>query len=61
MMHLKFLGSFLGGRTQYYLNAEFSVELLVKNLSIERVVNEVLRSPITERDTTESRRSIIQL
>jgi len=53
----KVLGSFLGGQDSILFKwAEFSVRASGKNLSIERVVNEVLRSPITERDITESRK-----
>ncbi len=53
----KVLGSFLGGQDSILFKwAEFSVRASGKNLSTERVMNEVLRSPITERDITESRK-----
>ena len=53
----KVLGSFVGGQDSILFKwAEFSVKASGKSLSIESVVNEVLRSPITERDITESRK-----
>jgi len=53
----KVLGSFIGGQDSILFKwAEFSVKASGKSLSIESVVNEVLRSPITERDITESRK-----
>ena len=53
----KVLGSFLSGQDSILFKwAEFSVRASGKNLSIESVVNEVLRSPITERDITESKK-----
>ncbi len=52
----KVLGSFIGGQDSILFKwAEFSVNASGKRLSIENVVNEVLRSPITERDVTESK------
>lgn len=52
----KFLGSFIGGQDSILFKwAEFSVNASGKRLSIENVVNEVLRSPITERDVAESK------
>jgi len=53
----KILGSFIGGQDSILFKwAEFSVKASGKSLSIENVINEVLRSPITERDITESRK-----
>ncbi len=52
----KVLGSFIGGQDSILFKwAEFSVNASGKRLSIENVVNEVLRSPITEREVTESK------
>lgn len=52
----KVLGSFISGQDSILFKwAEFSVSASRKNLSLETVVNEVLKSPITERDVTESR------
>jgi len=52
----KILGSFIGGQDSILFKwAEFSVNASGKRLSIENVVNEVLRSPITERDVAESK------
>jgi hypothetical protein len=52
----KLLGSFIGGQDSILFKwAEFSVNASGKRLSIENVVNEVLRSPITERDIAESK------
>jgi hypothetical protein len=60
----KVLGSFIGGQDSILFKwAEFSVNASGKRLSIENVVNEVLRNPITERDVTESKniyRSILK-
>jgi len=51
------LGSFISGQDSILFKwAEFSVNASGKNLSIEKVVSEVLRSPITERDVNESKR-----
>ena len=50
------LGSFISGQDSILFKwAEFSVNASGKNLSIEKVVSEVLRSPITERDVNESK------
>lgn len=50
------LGSFIGGQDSILFKwAEFSVSASGKNLSIEKVVSEVLKSPITERDVAESK------
>ena len=50
------LGSFISGHDSILFKwAEFSVNASGKNLSIEKVVNEVLKSPITERDVAESK------
>lgn len=52
----KVLGSFIGGQDSILFKwAEFSVNASGKRLSIENVVNEVLRSPITEREVAESK------
>jgi len=51
------LGSFISGQDSILFKwAEFSVNASGKRLSIENVVNEVLKSPITERDVNESKR-----
>lgn len=50
------LGSFINGQDSILFKwAEFSVSASGKNLSIEKVVSEVLKSPITERDVAESK------
>jgi hypothetical protein len=50
------LGSFISGQDSILFKwAEFSVNASGKNLSIEKVVSEVLKSPITERDVAESK------
>ncbi|KAF0236950.1 MAG: hypothetical protein FD181_2366 [Prolixibacteraceae bacterium] len=50
------LGSFISGQDSILFKwAEFSVSASGKNLSIEKVVGEVLKSPITERDVAESK------
>lgn len=50
------LGSFINGQDSILFKwAEFSVNASGKNLSIEKVVNEVLKSPITDRDVAESK------
>lgn len=52
----KILGSFIGGQDSILFKwAEFSVRASGRRLSIENVVNEVLKSPITERDVAESK------
>lgn len=51
------LGSFISGQDSILFKwAEFSVNASGKNLSIEKVVSEVLKSPITEREVNESKR-----
>ena len=53
----KVLGSFISGHDSILFKwAEFSVNASGKNLSIEKVVNEVLKNPITERDVLESKK-----
>ena len=53
----KVLGSFIGGQDCILFKwAEFSYNASGKNLSIEKVLNEVLKSPITERDIAESKK-----
>jgi len=52
----KILGSFISGQDSILFKwAEFSVNASRQNLSIEKVVSEVLKSPITERDVAESK------
>lgn len=51
------LGSFISGQDSILFKwAEFSVNASGKNLSIEKVVSEVLKSPITDREVNESKR-----
>lgn len=53
----KILGSFISGQDSILFKwAEFSVNASRQNLSIEKVVSEVLKSPITERDVAESKK-----
>lgn len=53
----KILGSFISGQDSILFKwAEFSVNASRKNLSIEKTLCEVLKSPITERDVAESRK-----
>jgi CRISPR/Cas system Type II protein with McrA/HNH and RuvC-like nuclease domain len=53
----KLLGSFINGQDSILFQwAEFSVNASNENLSIEKVINEVLKSPITERDILESKK-----
>jgi hypothetical protein len=53
----KVLGSFIGGQDSILFKwAEFSVNASGKRLAFENVINEVLRSPITERDVSESKK-----
>lgn len=53
----KILGSFINGQDSILFKwAEFSVNASKQNLSISKVVNEVLKSPITEREISESKR-----
>ena len=50
------LGSFISSQDSILFRwAEFSVNASKKNLSIEKVVNEVLKSPITEREIKASK------
>lgn len=50
------LGSFINGQDSILFKwAEFSVNASGKRLSVDQVVNEVLKSPITERDVAESK------
>jgi len=50
------LGSFINGQDSILFKwAEFSVNASGKGLTIDQVVNEVLKSPITERDVAESK------
>ncbi len=51
------MGSFINGQDSILFKwAEFSVNASHNTLSFEKVINEVLRSPITERDVLESKR-----
>jgi len=53
----KVLGSFINGRDSIFVKwAEFSVNASGNRLSVERVMNEVLKSPVTERAIRESKR-----
>ncbi len=53
----KILGSFISGQDSILFKwAEFSVNASKQNLSISKVMNEVLKSPITEREIAESKR-----
>lgn len=53
----KILGSFINGQDSILFKwAEFSVNASDKKLSIEKVVNEVLKSPITEREIKASKK-----
>jgi len=53
----KILGSFMNGQDSILFKwAEFSVNASRQNLSMAKVVNEVLRSPITEREIAESKK-----
>jgi hypothetical protein len=52
----KLLGSFINGQDSILFKwAEFSVNASGNNLSINKVLNEVLKSPITSRDIKESK------
>lgn len=53
----KVLGSFINGKDSILFKwAEFSVNASGNNLSIAKVVNEILKSPITARDVEESKK-----
>ncbi len=53
----KILGSFINGQDSILFKwAEFSVNALGNNLSVDKVLNEVLKSPITERNIAESKK-----
>ncbi|WP_298148795.1 HNH endonuclease domain-containing protein [Flavobacterium sp.] len=53
----KILGSFMSGQDSILFKwAEFSVNASGKHLSMERVLNEILDSPITERNIAESKK-----
>jgi hypothetical protein len=53
----KIIGTFVSGQDSILFKwAEFSVNASSKSLSVAQVVNEVLKSPITERDVIESKR-----
>lgn len=53
----RILGSFISGQDSILFKwAEFSVNASGNNLSVNKVLNEVLKSPITERDIKESKK-----
>jgi len=53
----KMLGSFINGQDSILFQwAEFSVKASGLDLPIERVIGEVLKSPVTERETNESKK-----
>lgn len=53
----KLFGSFINGQNSILFKwAEFSVNASGQNLSIENVINEVLKSPITARNIAESKK-----
>lgn len=53
----RILGSFISGRDSILFKwAEFSVKASGNNLSVHKVLNEVLKSPITLRDIKESKK-----
>jgi hypothetical protein len=53
----KVLGSFINGKDSILFKwAEFSVNASGNNLSIEKVVNEILKSPITQREVEEAKK-----
>jgi hypothetical protein len=53
----KLLGSFINGQDSILFKwAEFSVNASGKALSVEKVISEVLKSPVTERDVEESKK-----
>lgn len=53
----KILGSFISGQDSILFKwAEFSVNASRKNLSVHKVLNEVLKSPITLKDIKESKK-----
>jgi 5-methylcytosine-specific restriction endonuclease McrA len=52
----KLLGSFINGQDSILFKwAEFSVNASRKNLTIENVISNVLKNPVTERDALESK------
>ncbi|UFK97736.1 HNH endonuclease domain-containing protein [Kaistella faecalis] len=52
----RILGSFINGQDSILFKwAEFSVNASRNNLSVQKVLNEVLKSPITERNIAESK------
>lgn len=53
----KILGSFINGQVSILFRwAEFSVNASNQDLSVEKVMNQVLQSPITQRNIAESKR-----
>ncbi len=53
----KILGSFINGQDSIIFKwAEFSVNASKQNLSLEKVVNEILKSPITQREISVSKK-----
>jgi hypothetical protein len=58
----KLLGSFISGRDSILFKwAEFSVNASGKSLSREKVLNEVLKNPITQREISEAKKLYEQL
>src|SRR5690606_27416927 len=56
------LGSFIIGRDSILFKwAEFSVNASGRRLSVQTVLNEVLKDPITERDIAESKRLYLEI
>lgn len=53
----KILGSFINGQDALLFKwAEFSVNASGKKLSVEKIIGEILKNPITERDIKESKK-----
>jgi hypothetical protein len=56
------LGSFISGQDSILFKwAEFSVKASKENLSFEKAINYVLKSPVTEREASESKRIFTSL
>ncbi|HYC87016.1 MAG TPA: HNH endonuclease domain-containing protein, partial [Chryseosolibacter sp.] len=56
------LGSFINGQDALLFKwAQFSVNASGKALSIEKVINEVLKSPVTERDILRSKKLYVSI
>ncbi|QOJ27973.1 MAG: hypothetical protein HRU80_03425 [Ignavibacteriales bacterium] len=53
----RIIGTFIGGQDSILFKwAEFSVNASGKSLSVEKVIHETLRSPVSERDVVESKK-----